>query len=88
EQAKADVDESLDAIQDYQDQIEKLDQEKAQTIKEINDRWARVANQVEEIPVDPYKKDVFVELFGVAWVPYHWVQVGEEIIELPGYTSR
>ena len=88
EQAKADVDESLDAIQDYKDQIDALDQEKARAIKEVNDRWAQVANQVEEIPVTPYKKDVILDLFGVAWVPYHWVQVGDETIELPGYTSR
>ncbi len=86
EQAKADVDESLDAIDDYKGQIDALDQEKAQTIKEINDRWAQAANQVEEIPITPYKKDVFLDLFGVAWVPYHWVQVGDETIELPGYS--
>jgi hypothetical protein len=88
EQAKADVDESLDAIDDYKDQIDTLDQEKAQAIKEINDRWAHAANQVEEIPVTPYKKDVILDLFGVAWVPYHWVQVGDEIVELPGYAPR
>jgi hypothetical protein len=88
EQAKADVDESLDAIDDYKDQIEALDQEKVQAIKEINDRWAQAANQVEEIPVTPYKKDIMLDLFGVAWVPYHYVQISEEIIELPGYVSR
>jgi hypothetical protein len=88
EQAKADVDESLDAIDDYKDQIEALDEQKAQAIKEINDRWAHAANQVEEIPVTPYKKDIILDLFGVAWVPYHYVQVGEETLELPGYASR
>jgi hypothetical protein len=88
EQAKADVDESLEAIDDYKNQIDALDQEKAQAIKEINDRWAQAANRVEEISVTPYKKDVILDLFGVAWMPYHWVQVGEETIELPGFTSR
>jgi hypothetical protein len=88
EQAKADVDESLDAIDDYKDQINALDQEKAQAVKEINDRWARLANQVEEIAVTPFKKDVIIDLFGVAWVPYHWIQVGDETIELPGFTPR
>jgi hypothetical protein len=88
EQAKADVDESLDAIDDYKDQIEALDKEKALAIKEINDRWAQAANQVEEIPITPYKKDIVLDLFGVAWVPYHYVQVGEDTFELPGYVSR
>jgi hypothetical protein len=88
EQAKADVDESLDAIDDFKDQIDAFDQEKVQAIKEINDRWAQAANQVQEIPVTPYKKDIILDLFGVAWVPYHWVRVGEETIELPGYTPH
>ena len=26
-----------------------------------------------------------VELFGVAWMPFHALQVGEDIEELPGY---
>jgi hypothetical protein len=31
------------------------------------------------------KKDVSLDLFGVAWFPYHLVQVGAELVELPGY---
>jgi hypothetical protein len=38
-----------------------------------------------EIPVTPYKKDVLIDLFGVAWMPFHVVQVEGEILELPGF---
>jgi hypothetical protein len=27
-------------------------------------------------------------LFGVAWMPFHLVQVGEEVVELPGYNAK
>ncbi len=85
EQAKADVEESLDAIADYQQQIAALEEEKESAIEEINERWGEIANQTSEITVTPYKKDIILDLFGVAWFPYHLVQVGSEVIELPGF---
>jgi hypothetical protein len=88
QQAKADVEESVDAIKDFQKQIADLEAEKAQALEEIQARWGDVANAITEIPVQPYKKDVYIDLFGVAWVPFHLARVGEEIIELPGYGAE
>ncbi|MEW5867888.1 MAG: DUF87 domain-containing protein [Chloroflexota bacterium] len=88
EQAKADVEESLDAIDDFKKQIAALEKEKARALEEVNSRWGETANQVSEITVTPYKKDVLLDLFGVAWFPYHLVQVGDQEIELPGYQAK
>jgi hypothetical protein len=85
EQAKADVDESVDAIADYKKQIAALEKEKTTALEEVNSRWGEIANQVTEIPVTPYKKDVLLDLFGVAWFPYHIVDEDGKIVELPGY---
>lgn len=87
-QAKADVEESLDAIDDFEKQIAALEKEKAQELQEVNSRWGEIANQVSEIPVTPYKKDVLVDLFGVAWLPYHLLRTGSEESELPGYSAE
>ncbi len=86
-QSKADVEESLDAIDDYKKQIAALEKGKAQDLQEVNNRWGEIANRVSEIPVSPYKKDVLIDLFGVAWFPYHLVQDGNEESELPGYSA-
>jgi hypothetical protein len=88
QQAKADVEESEDAIKDFQKQIADLEAEKAKALEDVQERWSEVANDITEIPVQPYKKDVFVDLFGVAWMPFHLVQVGEEVVELPGYNAK
>jgi hypothetical protein len=85
EQARADVEESRDAIEDLKKQIAAIEQEKTQALEEVNDRWGDLANQVEEIELAPLKKDVLVDFFGVAWVPYYVVQVGGETQELPAY---
>lgn len=86
-QAKADVEESVDAIEDYKKQIAELEKEKTQELQEVNNRWGEIANQVSEIPISPYKKDVLIDLFGVAWLPYHLVQKGDKESELPGYSA-
>jgi len=83
--AKADVEESIDAIAELKTQQAALEKEKAEMLEEINQRWGELANQITDIPVAALKKDVLLDLFGVAWMPYHLVAVGNEIIELPGY---
>lgn len=87
-QAKADVTESKEVIADLTKQIIDLEAEKTKALQEVNDRWAELVNQVSEIPISPLKKDVLVDLFGIAWLPYHLVQAGEERIELPGYRVK
>ncbi len=85
QQAKSDVEESLDAIADYEQQIADLGQERDAAIEEINDRWGDVVNDVSEITVTPKKADIFVNLFGVGWMPYYLVQSGEETMEVAAF---
>lgn len=85
EQAKADVEESIDAISSFNKDIAALEKEKAQALEEVSRRWSEVVNEISELTVTPLKKDVLVELFGVAWMPFHVIEAGGETFELPGY---
>ena len=83
--AKSDVEESQDVIDDFMKELENLQAELTQEIDEIQDRWNQVALDVEETVLAPYKKNIRVLLFGVAWTPYWRVKVGDRTLELPGY---
>jgi hypothetical protein len=85
EQAKADIEESKDAIEEFEKDIAELEGELRQATEEVNQKWSDIVDDVTETSVNPYKKDILVDLFGVAWLPYHVVQVRDEVIELPGY---
>jgi len=87
-QSKAEVEESLETIADLKKQITALEKEKEQALKEVEEQWGTLAAQITEIKVKPLKKDVAADLFGVAWMPYHRVKAGEEVIELPGFSSK
>jgi hypothetical protein len=85
EKARADVEESIEAIAEYERQIEELKAEQEQAVQEVKDKWADIADDMTAIPVRPYKKDILLDLFGVAWLPYHVVAVGDRTLELPGF---
>lgn len=85
EKAKADVEESQKVITEIKKQIEALEKEKEAALMEVNERWVRFASQSSEIAVAPAKKDILIDLFGVAWFPFYVVQIGEEVVELPAY---
>ena len=87
EQAKADVEESRQAIKAMEQELIALDKEKEQALAEINARWSDLANQEKEIQVAAAHKDVLLDVFGVAWAPYYVVQVGGEVQELEGFSS-
>lgn len=85
EQAKAEVEESLDAISQYKQEIQALAQERQAMIDAISDYWGNVVNDISEVTVTPKKTDIFMELFGVAWMPYYLVESGGEMVELPAF---
>ncbi|HLF89816.1 MAG TPA: hypothetical protein VI451_12770, partial [Anaerolineales bacterium] len=85
EKAKADVEESIDEIASLKRQIEDAEREKTTALEDINRRWADLADDFTEIPVQPYKKDIRVELFGLAWHPYWLVETEGQVMELPGF---
>jgi len=85
ERAKVDVEESLQAIEQYKREIADLEREMEEALEEVKARWAEIVEVEEEIPVTPYKKDVQVSLFGVAWLPCYVLRDEERIVEAPAY---
>ena len=83
--AKSDIEESMDAIEEFKQELEEIEYEMNDAVEEIEERWAEAATEIEEVVFTPFKKDIHVELFGVAWLPYWQVKGAEDIFELPGY---
>lgn len=86
-QAKGNVEESEAAIKDYQEQIAAIEADRATAIQAVNDKWAGVASQIIQIPIAAQKKDILLDFFGVAWMPFHRVKIGEQLEELPGFSA-
>ncbi|RPJ25113.1 MAG: ATP-binding protein [Chloroflexi bacterium] len=88
EQAKSEVEESLDAIDQFKAQLKELEKRRAEVIAEINDRWGRLVNEITEVTIAPKKTDVFVKLFGVAWMPHYVIKSDTDTFELPAFGAE
>ena len=88
ERAEADVEESEEAIDDFKQQIADLEKELQRAIEDVQAKWADIADDMTEISVRPYKKDILVDLFGVAWFPYYVVETEGRTLELPGFGNK
>lgn len=86
-QAKADVKESLDSIEQYKKEIEDLERERQDVLRDVDDKWQEILEGNIEIPVTPYKKDILLEIYGVAWLPYYLYQDQGREIELAAYSE-
>jgi hypothetical protein len=85
--AKADVEESVQAIGSLKSQLEALEAEKAQAVEALTAKWNGAAQEISQTALTPLKKDVFVDVFGVAWLPYYQVNAGGQSFELPGFKA-
>ncbi len=85
EQAKEDVQESVDSLAQYDEELKRLEEARQQALEEAGGQWGEVVNQIAEVPVLPKKTDVYINLFGVAWLPYYQVESGGQVMEIPAF---
>lgn len=83
--AAADVEESKDEIERLTREIEQMRDDHEDALEEARQKWEDISAEISEIGVNPYKKDIRVELFGVAWLPHHVVDDNGRALELPAF---
>ncbi|MCW5876333.1 MAG: DUF87 domain-containing protein [Anaerolineales bacterium] len=84
-EAAATVEASKEEIKQMESEAAKLNEEAKSLVHDIDARWDEVALQISQIPVQATRKDVYVSLFGVVWLPYHRVDVGGREVEFPAF---
>jgi hypothetical protein len=85
EKAKEDVQESVDSIKQFNQELALLETSRQQAVDAASSQWGEVVNAITEIPVLPKKADIYINLFGVAWLPNYLVKSGDQLVEIPAY---
>ena len=73
-QAKAELEQEIQELEDLEKLLESLESEKKQALLMIKEKWSEIVNQIDEIPLKPYKKDISIEAFGILWLPYYVIE--------------
>jgi hypothetical protein len=84
-QAQGELDKARHALEDLHADWKALAAERQAALQRVQAAWQERAAQVSQVPITPVKKDIFVTLFGVAWLPYHLVKNPDGMIELPAF---
>lgn len=85
EQARKEVEESLEALAQYRAELEALEAARQKALNEVSLRWGEVVNDITEIPLAPRKSDISLQAFGVGWIPYYRVELEGQVLELPAF---
>ncbi len=87
QQAKDDLAQVQEELDTLQDQLQAIELVRENMLQESQERWANAVNDASEIPLVPQKKDIFLELFGIAWLPYYLVKVDEQMQEVEAFSA-
>ncbi len=67
------------------DQMKELLQLKEEALKDVNEKWADVTSKVTEVTINPTKSDLYLEIFGVGWLPYYQTENAGKTLEIPAF---
>ncbi|NPV84599.1 MAG: ATP-binding protein [Anaerolineae bacterium] len=87
QQSKVQLEQEEQELEALRQQYRSQERAYQEAVNEIRERWAQMVNDISEIPLTPAKKDIFVEAFGVAWLPYYQFKVGSELKEAPAFKT-
>jgi hypothetical protein len=82
-QTNADIGGGRDTIGDIEREIGEKEREFEEKLQQINDKWVRIAQNTQEHVINPLKKDIQLELFGVGWLPLWYVIVNGQPVTIP-----
>ncbi len=87
-QAKATLENEKKDVEDAITNLNAMQVEMNNTISQLEKEWAGKVKDITEITLTPLKKDIFVELFGVAWVPHYLVDVDGKTYQICAFKSK
>lgn len=84
-QAKADVEESEKQIIEIEQDMKEMQEELRKELEKVNEHWEDAVSKVIEEPVSPYKKNIFIEMFGILWLPQYAFDQDGKWVMAPAY---
>lgn len=86
-QAKAALEKEKQDVDNAIANLNAMQKEMKTAIEQLERDWKSKVNDITEITLTPMKKDIFVELFGIAWVPHYIVDVDGRMYRICAFSS-
>lgn len=86
-QSGTNINENRYMIEQIEQEMAALEAEYEGVMKQIADKWAAIATQRQQYPISPLKKDIYLEIFGIGWLPMWVVNLSGQTLLLPAYQA-
>jgi len=83
--AKSDLEESELMIEEYNKQLAELDAKMKEELDAYQESAQETVGTIREVTINPLKKDIVEEFFGLGWLPYYAFKDGARWVLIPGY---
>jgi hypothetical protein len=83
--AKSNVEESELMIEEYNKQLAELDSKMKEELDAYQESAQDTVGTTREVTINPLKKDIVQEFFGLAWQPHYAFKEGDRWVLIPGY---
>lgn len=82
-----DLFESEQVIAELEGELDELQARMEQELAAINAKWGELAMKTEEYVITPYKKDIYLDLFGIGWRPQWMVILSGRPLVIPAWNA-
>lgn len=74
-------------IAELERQLYEKEQEFQRALAEANAYWGEAASLLEEHRISPYKKDIYLGIFGIGWRPHWLIAANGQPLLLPAWRA-
>ena len=83
--SKSDLESSELDVKNVESEMAGMEAAMKKELETLEAGWANVLDKVTEIPISPYKKNIFTEVFGVVWMPFYAFEEGDSWVTIPAF---
>jgi hypothetical protein len=87
QQAKDDLKQKELEVRQLTDQWHKAEEDFKEQLGDLEEKWSKIAYDIREESLSPYKKDVINEVFGIAWMPCYVLEQDGKPRLVPAWDS-
>lgn len=74
-----------ETLRNYKEQLVVLLKSKENVVQQVKENWNSIAEDISEITLRPIKSNVFIEFFGVVWLPYQTIEKEGKKIQIQAF---
>ena len=84
-QANADLEAAEKTLEALEDEYNSMKKQRDEAVSQSQERWARAVGEISEVTIPALRKDIYLEVGGLIWLPVYLVTAEGKTFEAAAY---